>query len=118
MGHIVEIARSNDFIVKNLHNFKEGLRGFRGEFGEFQFDYHGLKRRSKNAYVNVSSSHFEQWLENELEQEMDTLEYIQKHIKEGEECVIHLISYEHPMDMSITKYNITDISIKEYTILE
>lgn len=118
MGFVHEITHSNDFIIKNLHEFKVGLEGFRGENGKFAFTYFDFKKRSKNAVINVSSERFERWLENEQGSELDVIEYIQQHIKDDEECIIHSVSYEHGSDMTISKYVITSNKTEEIKILD
>ena len=118
MGHVYEIAHSNDFIIKDLNKFKEGLEGFNGECGKFEFTYSDYKRKSKNAQINVSSTHFDRWLENKDGLEINIIEYIQQHIKDGEECIIHLVSYEQPINMSITKYVINNSHKEEIVIID
>lgn len=121
MGNVTYIAKSNSFWVKNLNEFKEGLKGFVG--GEFNtpvnYHYEDYKKRSKKALVSVSSSDFDTDLYNEkTEKELDFLDYIRNYIVEGETCIIHLVSYEHPNDMSIDKYTITSESVEREIILE
>lgn len=119
MGTYYSVANSNEFKIKNLGDFKEGLRGYLG--GEhdapFQFNYSDYKRKSKEAILTVSSDDFSQILIRN-ESRIDTYEYIQDHIKEGEKCVIHLVEYEHGSDMEITRIEITSEVIAVVAILE
>lgn len=121
MGNTTYIAKSNSFWIKNLIQFKEGLKGFVG--GEFDtpvnYHYEDYKKRSKKALVSVSSGDFGTDLYNEeTEQDLNFLNYIKEHILEGETCIIHLVSFEHPNDMSIEKYIITSESLEIEVILE
>lgn len=117
MGHVHEIVRSNWFGIQNLTAFKEGLKGFAGEFGNFHFSYEDVKRRSKKANINISSEQFDRYLENDREEQLDILAYIQLHIQEGDTCTLHAVSYEHALDLSISKYTVTSDGIVEDEIL-
>lgn len=122
MGSVKYIAHSNEFWVKNLNDFKEGLKGYVG--GEWEspvrYNYTDYKRRSKKALIKMDSEDFtpEVHHKDDYDDQLDLLEYIKCHILEGEEAIIHWVSYEHPGDMSIFKYVITDLSVQQITILE
>lgn len=122
MGNVYKIARTNDFWVNNLNNFKEGLKGFvGGEFGsEIQYSYSEYKKRSNKALINMSSEDFSVgvWQQDNDDIELDLLDYIQEHIVDGEEVEIHLVEYEHASDMCITKFIITKNDINFVEILE
>lgn len=123
MGHVKNVAKSTDFIVKNWHDFKDGLQGYVGGDGEspLNYSYFNTKRRSKNGTIHIHESHdFSEFLykQGNYDDCLNLLEYIQEHMLEGEECIIHHVSYEHPMDMCIYKYTINKHSILEETILD
>lgn len=121
MGNVTSIASSNSFKVKNLNDFKDGLKGFVG--GEFETEmnyfYSDYKRRSKNALIEICADDFSKHLSRKDDDSVDIniLEYIQKHILEGEQCTIHHVEYEHPGDMCIYKYIINSNRIEEIEIL-
>lgn len=117
MGEVYELARSNDFIIKDLPKFKEGLKGFTGDGGMVDYNYFDYKKRSKNAEINISSSRFDRYVENKLGEEIDVFTYIQQHIKPEQECVLHVVSLEHASDMAITVYKINSNKIDENEIL-
>ena len=122
VGNTYYIGKSNSFWINNLPDFKNGLKGFVGgeHASPVQFNYEDYKRRSKKALINVSSGDFDTNLHHKDndEIELDFLEYIQSFIIEGETCTIHLVTYEHAGDMSITKYIVTSNDISEVYILE
>lgn len=116
------IARTTDFWVKNLNDFKEGLKDYIG--GDYdspvRYHYSDYKRRSKKALINMSSEDFstDAWKRDNLHERLDLLQYIQQHLADGEECIIHLVTYEHGSDMAISKYHISAESVSETSILE
>lgn len=122
MGSVNYIAHSNEFWVKNLNDFKEGLKDYVG--GEWEspvrFQYNDYKRRSKKALIKMDSEDFtpEVHHKHDYENQLNLLEYIQQHIDVGQQAVIHLVEYEHAGDMSITRYMVTDFSIDVTKILE
>lgn len=122
MGNVHYVARTNQFWIKNLNDFKEGLKGYiGGEHGtQIRFFYHDYKKRSKQALIDMNSEDFADlaWNHENSEHTLDILEYIKTHIVEGEECTIHLVSYEHAGDMSITKYVVSFENIQQQEILE
>lgn len=122
MGHVTSIAKTNYFWVNDFHAFKEGLKGFLVGDSEspIAFSYSEYKRRSKRALINMSAGEFETvgYHQDDANDVLDLLTYIQKHLVDGEECVIHEVCYEHASDMSITHYAITKEGIVTNEILE
>lgn len=121
MGNVTSIAKSNEFWIKNLNEFKEGLKGYIG--GEYEsppsYQYSDYKKKSKRALISLNSEDFslDYYKENNEDELLDFLEYIKLHILEDETCVIHLVTYEHSGDMEIFKYSVTSKSIQEEIIL-
>lgn len=121
MGSVKYIANSNEFWVKNLNDFKDGLIGYVG--GEWESDvayiYSDYKRGSKKALIKMDSTDFSIDLhkKDDYDDQLDLLPYIQQHILEGEEAIIHLVEYEHPGDMSIIRYTVNSLSIDVEHIL-
>lgn len=121
MGNVHSIARSNDFWVKNLGEFQEGVRLYRcGENDlPLRYIYHDYKRRSKLSKINLSTERFEQYFYKEGNGEdcIDLFEYIKEHIAEGSLCKLHIVEYEHGSDMEITKCTITSKGIEEVDVI-
>lgn len=122
MGTVHYIAKTNDVWIKNLIEFKEGLKGYIcGDFGSpVQYYYSDYKKRSKKARINFSASDFTQhvWKKDDANDTLDFYQYIQQHLVEGEICTIHLVTFEHAHDLMIEKIEITNDAVIETVILE
>lgn len=124
MGNLHSIAKSNDFWVKNLNDFKEGLEGFVGgeEESEVEYSYSDYKKGSEKALINISSDCFisDLWHRENPDdiQDIDFLEYIQSHLVEGEEVILHWICYEYVNDMSINRLRVTPEHIENTFLLK
>lgn len=122
MGNVHYVTKTNEFWIKNLNDFKEGLKGYVG--GEHdspvRFSYSDYKRRSKKALIDLNSEDFsvDIYPRDDYHKSMNFLEYIQQHLVEEEQAVIHLVAYEHAGDMCIYKYIVTPESIQSSTILD
>lgn len=120
MGTVYSIATSNSFKVKNLNEFRNGLKDYIGGHHEtpLTFTWEGGSKKSNNVSITINSTDFSECLYNELEEEINILKYIQEHLADSETATIHNVEYEHPSDMCIYKYIIRKDSIDNFTILE
>lgn len=123
MGNVHTIAKTNDFWIKNITEFEEGLKGYVGGENEYGigFTYLERSRRSKKALINMSCEDFSEeiWKDGDYNDRKNLLEYISEHLLDAsEKCIIYLVTYEHANDMEITHYRITDTGVSETAITE
>ena len=139
MGYVTSIARSNEFKINNFDSFKNGLKDFIGGDREEELNYHysEVKRRSRNATIQISSESFDTLLlklERYTEVEEDgesikkvrinyyeTLElipFIQEHLIENETCIIYHTEYEHAGDLEMYVHIITKYTYEQKDICD
>lgn len=113
LGHVTKVARGNDFKVKDLREFQEGLKGYLGYDTEQPLDYNytDYKRRSKEAVINLSTVNFSECFYKEGEEDIDLIKYIKNHVEDGSVCKLYVVEYEQGGDMEITRYRITSKEI-------
>lgn len=131
IGVVHNIAKSNTFMVKNLKDFQKGLEPYvGGDFGDnpLEFTYSGGTKKGNHIEIDIAAYDFSDMLfvQDEsltdddgqlLPETLNVYEYIQEHLESGI-VLIHLVSYEHPADMTITHIQITKDSIQKISILE
>lgn len=132
MGTVHSIA-TGKFIAKNKNEFYEGLKGYVG--GDFcdrpNFLWSGGSKKGNNVEIELVEYNFDTILWKgqtknrdtgevtpaDYEDRLDLLKYIQEHLVNGGEMIIHHVEYEHASNMCIYKYIITKNNIEKIEIL-